>query len=117
MLLERAGDSWQAAAKQLLKIDIRDIAGRNQQQSRFAREQKSLHKIAVFGDHDACVTHRSGDHIGIRGAVPEWKIQGMECVVTGLSQPSRKAQRQLRIDQKSHAAIGSIRFTCARRAA
>ena len=44
--------------------------------------------------------------------VAQRHLQGVKCVVASFTQPAREPAQQLRIDQKFHAGIGSVRLTC-----
>ena len=76
-----------------------------------------IHKTVILGDDNPvlCVGHPADLIIGCTVGAREIKRMGR--VMTGVSQPDRKALGELRVNQEPHAASMPARLICVMRAA
>lgn len=91
--------------------------GLEQQRGRFAIHKERVYEIGVLGDSHAVLALGESVDFRIRSTVAVRQIKGVDRVVTRFAQTVGKTTRELCIDQKSHAATDSIRFTWLSRAA
>ena len=76
-----------------------------------------LNEIVILGDDNPAMIRSQIDYLCVWRTVAQREIQRMQCIVTGFTQQAAESARQLRVDQEPHAAMRSMRFTCASRAA
>lgn len=71
---------------------------------------KGVYEVSIFGNDNVAVARRKLVDDGVRRAVAERQIKRVDRFVSCLSQPRNEPTRELSIDQKLHADIGSRRL-------
>jgi hypothetical protein len=118
VIAEGIDDSRQVSAKQVFQLGVSDIAGRHEQELfRAAGYEMGLNEIVILGDDHPALIRSQIKYLCVWRTVTQREIQRVQGIVTGVAQQTAESSRQLRVDQEPHAAMRSMRFTCASRAA
>lgn len=103
--VQRCDDCVEVFPEQRKQGIVCDVAGRDDQKSpQGPRQQVTVSKVAIFGDHNSVAAIRNFGDSDIGRAVALRKLQRMQRIVSRVAQEPREPGRQLGVDEEPYAA-------------
>lgn len=112
MLVQCGDNVGQSLPENLFELPVVNIARRHEQQPYGSpRDKQRVHEIVILRDYHTLLAICDRNNICVGCSIAGLKIKRMYRVVADFHQPAHHATRQLRVNEKPHAANLSSRLT------